>query len=40
LLSRAGKITEAREAYDLAIGLETDPAIRNFLLARANSKMQ
>ena len=40
LLSRAGKTTEAREAYDLAIGLETDPAIRNFLLARANSKMQ
>ena len=40
LLSRVGKVIEAREAYDLAIGLEADPAIRNFLLAKANSKMQ
>lgn len=40
LLSRAGKIAEAREAYDLAIGLETDPAIRRFLLTKVNLKMQ
>ena len=24
----------AREAYDIAIGLERDPAVRKFLLAR------
>jgi RNA polymerase sigma-70 factor, ECF subfamily len=40
LLTRAGRTEEAREAYGLAIGLETDPAIRRFLLAKANSKMQ
>ena len=34
LLARAGKIAEARQAYDLAVGLESDPAVRAFLLAR------
>ncbi len=34
LLSRAGSIGEAAEAYGMAIGLESDPAVRNFLLAR------
>jgi RNA polymerase sigma-70 factor (ECF subfamily) len=34
LLSRAGLINEAIEAYGMAIGLESDPAVRNFLLAK------
>lgn len=34
LLSRAGLVNEAIEAYGMAIGLESDPAIRNFLLAK------
>jgi len=34
LLSRAGSISEAAEAYGIAIGLESDPAVRNFLLAK------
>ena len=34
LLSRAGLISEAAEAYGMAIGLESDPAVRNFLLAK------
>lgn len=34
LLSRAGSISEAAEAYGMAIGLESDPAVRNFLLAK------
>ena len=34
LLSRVGLIGEAAEAYGLAIGLESDPAVRNFLLAK------
>ncbi len=38
--SRTGKdahnatLSDARHAYDIAIGLERDPAVRNFLLAR------
>ena len=36
LLSRAGSITEAAEAYGMAIGLESDPAARDFLLAKRN----
>jgi predicted RNA polymerase sigma factor len=38
--ARAGKdahnaaLADARRAYDIAIGLERDPAVRNFLLAR------
>jgi RNA polymerase sigma-70 factor (ECF subfamily) len=31
LLARAGDVTAAREAYDRAIGLEADPAVRRFL---------
>ena len=31
LLARAGAKTEALDAYDLAIGLERDPAVRRFL---------
>jgi predicted RNA polymerase sigma factor len=34
LLSRAHAYDEARHAYALAIGLESDPAVRNFLIAR------
>lgn len=34
LLSRAGSISKAAEAYGMAIGLESDPAVRNFLLAK------
>jgi RNA polymerase sigma-70 factor (ECF subfamily) len=32
--ARAAALDEARRAYDIAIGLESDPAVRNFLLAR------
>jgi RNA polymerase sigma-70 factor (ECF subfamily) len=34
LLSRWGATMEAREAYDMAIGLERDPAVRRFLMKR------
>lgn len=34
LLSRTGAHTEARHAYDRAIGLERDPAVRRFLQER------
>jgi len=34
LLSRTGKIFEASQAYDMAIGLERDPAARRFLQKR------
>ncbi|MHB8530454.1 MAG: RNA polymerase sigma factor [Caulobacteraceae bacterium] len=34
LLARAGASDEARRAYELAIGLERDPAVRRFLQAR------
>ena len=34
LLARAGAPAEAREAYDMAIGLERDPAVRAFLQRR------
>jgi RNA polymerase sigma-70 factor (ECF subfamily) len=34
LLSRWGAAMEAREAYDMAIGLERDPAVRRFLMKR------
>ena len=32
LLARGGTRAAARDAYDLAIGLERDPAVRRFLL--------
>ena len=31
LLARSGKTDEARQSYDMAIGLESDPAVRRFL---------
>jgi len=34
LLARAGEHSEARHAYDIAIGLERDPAVRRFLQQR------
>ncbi|WP_260702877.1 RNA polymerase sigma factor [Edaphobacter flagellatus] len=34
LLSRIGASNKAREAYDIAIGLERDPAVRSFLQQR------
>jgi RNA polymerase sigma-70 factor (ECF subfamily) len=34
LLARAGKVSAADEAYDQAIGLERDPAVRTFLQQR------
>jgi RNA polymerase sigma-70 factor, ECF subfamily len=34
LLARAGKLAPAGEAYDRAIGLEADPAVRRFLQQR------
>lgn len=34
LLSRIGACNKAREAYDMAIGLERDPAVRSFLQQR------
>jgi RNA polymerase sigma-70 factor (ECF subfamily) len=34
LLARAGAAEEAREAYEIAIGLERDPAVRRFLQFR------
>jgi RNA polymerase sigma-70 factor (ECF subfamily) len=34
LLARAGASVEALSAYDLAIGLERDPAVRKFLQRR------
>src|SRR6185295_12534123 len=34
LLARWGAKAEASQAYDLAIGLERDPAVRKFLLKR------
>jgi RNA polymerase sigma-70 factor (ECF subfamily) len=37
LLSRAGLINEAIEAYGMAIGLESDPAVRRFLLAKRDA---
>jgi RNA polymerase sigma-70 factor, ECF subfamily len=37
-LARAGLLADARQAYAMAIGLETDPAIRNYLMLKATSK--
>jgi RNA polymerase sigma-70 factor (ECF subfamily) len=34
LLAKAGRLAEAGEAYERAIGLEADPAVRDFLSAR------
>jgi RNA polymerase sigma-70 factor (ECF subfamily) len=37
LLARTGSHDEARQAYDMAIGLETDDAVRRFLLRRQSA---
>jgi RNA polymerase sigma-70 factor (ECF subfamily) len=34
LLARSGARAEARRAYEIAIGLERDPAVRRFLQRR------
>jgi len=34
LLAKTGTVDEAREAYEMAIGLERDPAVRRFLQGR------
>ena len=34
LLAKAGAVVDARHAYDIAIGLERDPAVRRFLAQR------
>ena len=34
LCARIGDLDDARRAYDLAIGLQTDPAARAFLVER------
>ena len=34
LLAKTGAYDEARAAYEIAIGLERDPAVRRFLLRR------
>lgn len=38
LLARAGAAEEADRAYELAIGLESDPAVRRFLQQRRDAK--
>ena len=40
LLVRAGDIEGADDAYERAIGLEADPAVRRFLAARRASLRQ
>jgi len=37
LLARRGAYDEARRAYEMAIGLERDPAVRRFLLSRESA---
>ena len=37
LLAKTGAHSEARRAYEIAIGLERDPAVRNFLQRRQSS---
>ena len=37
LLARTHAHDEARHAYDVAIGLERDPAVRDFLLQRQSA---
>ena len=37
LLAKAGAVDEAREAYEMAIGLERDPAVRRFLQGRQSA---
>jgi RNA polymerase sigma-70 factor (ECF subfamily) len=37
LLTRTGAYTEARHAYEMAMGLERDPAVRRYLQRRQTS---
>jgi RNA polymerase sigma-70 factor (ECF subfamily) len=37
LLARTGALIDASHAYDLAIGLERDPAVRRFLQQRQSA---
>jgi predicted RNA polymerase sigma factor len=37
LLAKTGAHAEARQAHEIAIGLERDPAVRNFLLRRQST---
>ena len=37
LLARTGANCEAHQAYEIAIGLERDPAVRRFLQARQSA---
>ena len=37
LLAKTGAHNEARRAYEIAIGLERDPAVRNFLQRRQST---
>lgn len=37
LLARTGSYSEARHAYEMAIGLERDPAVRRFLQRRQST---
>jgi RNA polymerase sigma-70 factor (ECF subfamily) len=37
LLARTGAFADARRAYDIAIGLERDPAVRQFLQRRQSA---
>ena len=37
LLARTGARGEARQAYEIAIGLERDPAVRRFLQQRQSA---
>jgi predicted RNA polymerase sigma factor len=37
LLARSGEPTEAHQAYEMAIGLERDPAVRRFLQKRQSA---
>jgi RNA polymerase sigma-70 factor (ECF subfamily) len=37
LLAKTGAHSEARRAYEIAIGLERDPAVRNFLQQRQST---
>jgi predicted RNA polymerase sigma factor len=37
LLAKTGAHSEARQAYEVAIGLERDPAVRHFLRQRQSA---
>ena len=39
LLAKAGAHEEARQAYEIAIGLERDPAVRRFLERRRSGSV-